>query len=356
MHDAQNAHNKQQQQPETTKNKTVTMTGGILPTNNKTTSLSTNTNSSSSDSNFDERNLAATDVKAAEDKIQSLCVTHAATFVAVERRGATLTASLNKLLSVLDEACPKVEETKECLEIDTKESSSEGSVGGVGGGGGDEEVGGVEKRSTLALLAEKHKMRRRTLLQHSSLLELLEMPSLMDACVRGHLYEEGLSIASFANTLESKHLTGGEQQQGNNDAMPQGNPIVANVVKEVRKREVDLRRHLLHRLRSDVTMPQCLEVVTALRRLNGVELERLSRDNMTGMNNIDLEKIHEAMEWRLQVNFLEARDVWLDGYTTVSSNTALGMTTQTSRKLGKRVISSGNSEQLLDSIDVYRTR
>ena len=47
----------------------------------------------------------------------------------------------------------------------------------------------------LADLAEKHRLRRRTLMQHSSLLELLELPSLMDACVRSSLYEDALSIA-----------------------------------------------------------------------------------------------------------------------------------------------------------------
>jgi hypothetical protein len=305
---------------------------------------------------LDERNIAATDLKAAEDKIQSLCVSHAATFVAVERRGATLTSSLTKLLQALDQACPKVEEAKECLEVDSGDSKEiSPSDGGNNGNDAKRKEG---NKNTLTALAEKHKMRRRTLLQHSSLLELLEMPNLMDACVRGHLYEEGLSIASFANTLESRHLGLSNNHNSGNEKIQDSekyNPIVANVVKEIRKREIDLRRHLLHRLRSDVTMPQCLEVVTALRRLNGVELERLSRENASGINSVDLEKVHEAMEWRLQVNFLEARDVWLDGFTA-SSASKFGISSQTSRKLGKKMMSSGNSEQLLDNIDVYRTR
>ncbi len=306
---------------------------------------------------LDERNIAATDLKSAEDKIQSLCVSHAATFVAVERRGATLTASLNKLLEALEDASPKVAEAKDSLEIDGSSGSDKENIitdnsGEVKENDGDQLKPDVTKKNSLAILAEKHRMRRRTLLQHSSLLELLEMPSLMDACVRGHLYEEGLSIASFANTLERKHL--GKNNEASTDKSSVNNPIIANVVKEIRKREVDLRRHLLHRLRSDVTMPQCLEVVTALRRLNGVELERTSRGS-GNMNSVDLEKMHEAMEWRLQVNFLEARDVWLEG-NTVSNSAALGIASQTSRKIGKRMIAGGNSEQLLDNIDVYRTR
>jgi hypothetical protein len=61
------------------------------------------------------------------------------------------------------------------------------------------------------------------------------------------------------------------------------------------------------------------------------------------------------MEWRLQVNFLEARDTWLEG-NTASNTAALGLSSQNNRKLGKRIMSNGNSEQLLDNIDVYRTK
>jgi len=275
--------------------------------------------SNSPPTEIDERALTAAELKAAEDKLQSLCATHAATFVAVERRGGGLTASLKNLLSALNSSLPQVGESKRCLEID----SEEGKDG-----------------ETLSSLAEKHRLRRRTLLQHSSLLELLELPSLMDACVRGHLYEEGLSIASFANTLERKHLLTLDKKDEKNN-----NTIVENVVFEVRKRESDLRRDLVNRLRSDVTMPQCLEIVTALRRLNGVELER-------GSEVLDLEKMHQKMEWQLQVNFLEARDIWLEGNSSMN-NVGFALPNK-AKKPGS--LRKGSSEILLDSIDRYRTR
>jgi len=341
---------------------------------------------------LDERKIAETVLKAADDKLQSLCVAHAATFVAVERRGSELSSSLQKLISTLDSSVESVSTSKRCLETAADE----------------------RKESTLTTLAEKHRLRRRTLLQHSSLLELLELPNLMDACVRGHLYEEALSIASFANTLERRHLhllsgsgsthidinshsqhsqhasnihtnninninssnnntqtqhkhkhthkhtlthTHTLTNQEHSSFNPECNPVVANVVNEVRKRELDLRRHLLHRLRSDVTMPQCLEVVTALRRLNSVDLERSSLGNAA--KTIDLEKVHEAMERRLQVDFLEARDVWLDATATTTLPTpAISTTANTSMTVAKTSISlaAGKSEQLLDSIDIYRTR
>ena len=41
------------------------------------------------------------------------------------------------------------------------------------------------------------------------LVELLEVPQLMDACVRSDLWEEALSIATFASTLERRHRNRG---------------------------------------------------------------------------------------------------------------------------------------------------
>jgi len=179
-----------------------------------------------------------------------------------------------------------------------------------------------EKEDSLAALSEKHRVRRRTLLQHSSLLELLELPSLMDACVRSNLYEEALSIAAFANTLERRHT--------------EKNVVVGRVIAQIRSRQSDLRRHLLYRLKHHVTMPECLEVVTALRRLNSIDLES------TGVDNLD--SVHKSMELRLQIDFLEARDAWLESASTVANPRS-------------QVVSmGGSSEQLLDTIERYRTR
>ena len=238
-------------------------------------------------SDMDERLVAKAALDAAEEQLKSLCATHAGTFVAVERRGAALAAALSELQAAVKEVEPQVSNAQSCL----------------------------EDGNSLASLSEKHRVRRRTLLQHSSLLELLELPSLMDACVRSNLYEEALSIASFANALERRHT--------------EKNPVVLRVISQIRARQSDLRRHLLFRLKQNVTMPQCLEVVTALRRLNGIDLERQSEG---------VERAHDAMELKLQVDFLEARDAWLDS----SPRTAAS--------------AMAPAEQFLDTIERYRTR
>jgi len=254
---------------------------------------------------LDERVLAKAALDAAEEQLQSLCASHAGTFVSVQRRGQALESSLKHLLAAVKNVEEQVSDATQAL---------------------DQEE---DKEDSLAALSEKHRVRRRTLLQHSSLLELLELPSLMDACVRSNLYEEALSIAAFANTLERRHT--------------EKNVVVARVIAQIRSRQSDLRRHLLIRLKNHVTMPQCLEVVTALRRLNSIDLE------CTGEENLD--RVHKSMELRLQIDFLEARDAWLEsaaaGAATANPRSVVGT--------GK-VSSVGSSEQLLDTIERYRTR
>jgi hypothetical protein len=251
----------------------------------------------------DERIIAKAVLDAAEEKLRGLCASHAGTFVSVERRGAALEDSLTELLQKLTSVQAKVATTKQLLE---QEEDSDKS---------------------LASLSEKHRIRRRTLLQHSSLLELLELPSLMDACVRSSLYDEALSITAFANTLERRHT--------------EKNQVVLNVIAQVRSRQGDLKRHLLQCLKSPVTMPECLEVITALRRLNSIDLERQSQTN--------LERVHGAMEMALQVDFLEARDAWLDQAQKVGHLAGIGKNQSGDGDLD-------SSEKILDIVERYRTR
>lgn len=301
---------------------------------------------------IDERALAKASLENAEENLRKLCASQAPTFVAVERRGALLTSALHTLLKSIDDATPNVQNAKQSLleqsNTTTKKKDNEEKTDDI-----DMIMKDDSKCNNLSTLTERHRIRRRTLLQHSALLELLELPSLMDACVRSNLYEDALSVATFANSLERRH-----SQDSNTDTNGHNNKhtVVSNVVSEVRMREHDLRRHLLQRLRCEMTMPQCLEVVTALRRLNGVELERKNNTSAS----IDLESLHAAMELSLIVDFFEARDLWLDSPSSSSSTasnsgnnngplSSITLGTQGSAK-------TAQSEQLLDMIERYRTR
>ena len=311
---------------------------------------------------LDERLVAKAALDAAEDALESLCATHAGTFVAVEKRGQQMEQALRDLESVISRVRSKVQVAQAQV---WQAQSEEGEEIQEDGGDEGENVHNnnnkmtTQKIQSLAVLSERHRVRRRTLLQHSALLELLELPSLMDACVRSNLYEEALNIASLANSLERRRGSGGTAAEAN-DTSAHSSKVVSHVVAQIRNRQEDLRRHLLHRLQGSVTMPDCLEVVTALRRLNSIDLELSQSNNTTATAatvvsapqdssspETQQEHLYRAMEVKMQIDFLEARDVWLDSTTATNSSPS----TQSSSSS-----SSASSEDLLDTIERYRTR
>lgn len=314
---------------------------------------------------LDERLLSQAALNNASDVLRSLCVKFSPTFVAVERRDARLDECLESLLSKLNNAGYGAAQAENRLEIGTDSDDS----------------------SSLSALAERHRLRRRTLLQHGSLLELLELPALMDACLRAGLYDEALAVAAFGNALERRHsmqhlsqYAEELQKEDNHQGRQGGEEVILSVVSSLRSRENDLRHHLLSRLRGSITMPHCLEIVTALRRLNGVELER-KRTRATLRNSfvpvglvgeishsekmhkvlpkeMDIEQAHSAMEMRLMVDFFEARDSWLRDSSSIGLND-LPAGTQDRDRNASSDSSSGDSldcELLLNTIDRIRTR
>ena len=88
--------------------------------------------------------------------------------------------------------------------------------------------------------------------QQSSILDLLEIPSLMDTCVRGGNYEEALELKSFGKKLRMVH---GDL------------PVVVMITHEIDKVSEVMLEQLLEKLEGTIQLAECLKVIGYVRRL-----------------------------------------------------------------------------------------
>ncbi|XP_043722545.1 conserved oligomeric Golgi complex subunit 8-like [Telopea speciosissima] len=123
-------------------------------------------------------------------------------------------------------------------------------------------------------ILEKRKLNQTLLANHSILLDLLEIPQLMDTCVRNGNYDEALDLEAFVCKLSTMHPK---------------IPAIQALAAEVRQTTQSLLSQLLQKLRSNIELPECLRIIGYLRRIG----------------------VFSESELRLQ--FLRCREAWLAG-------------------------------------------
>ncbi|KAL9265776.1 Conserved oligomeric Golgi complex subunit 8-like protein [Drosera capensis] len=123
-------------------------------------------------------------------------------------------------------------------------------------------------------ILDKRKMNQILLANHSTLLDLLEIPQLMDTCIRNGNYDEALDLEAFVSKLSTMHPK---------------NPVIQGLDVDVRQTTQSLLSQLLQKLQSNILLPECLRIIGYLRRIG----------------------VYNEYEMRLQ--FLRCREAWLTG-------------------------------------------
>ncbi|PNH08164.1 Conserved oligomeric Golgi complex subunit 8 [Tetrabaena socialis] len=126
--------------------------------------------------------------------------------------------------------------------------------------------------SNSAAVQEQYANNKQLAGSQSTLMELLEVPQLMDTCVRNGVYDEALDLQSFISRVGLLH--------------PEV-PIVKLLLQQVAEVGHSMLQQLLSRLRTNIQLPECLRVMGYLRRIGAFS------------------------EAELRLQFLQCRDEWI---------------------------------------------
>jgi len=93
-----------------------------------------------------------------------------------------------------------------------------------------------------------------TLQKNTELLEILEIPQLMNTCVRNQYYEDALELVFYVKRLSKKHHIAEI-------------PVIAGIIDDVKNSTVLMLEQLLAQLKTSLQLPVCLKIIGYVRRL-----------------------------------------------------------------------------------------
>jgi hypothetical protein len=115
-----------------------------------------------------------------------------------------------------------------------------------------------------------------TMKKHIEILEILELPQLMEMSIREEKYADALELANYVEKLSAKF-----NNSNNNNV-----PIINSIAKTIESSWHVMITQLLSELKCDLTLPKCLQIVGYLRRMQAFSTQEL------------------------KLKFLQARDNW----------------------------------------------
>ena len=169
-------------------------------------------------------------------------------------------------------------------------------------------------RNRIDPLLGSFRRNKKTLRFQMELIELLEVPQLVDACARNGLHDEALELANFVNTLERRNQLASEIRA--EQAGSKGLSVIRSIVEEVHSTIHSLRDILQTQLRNNESVAQHLSTLAVLRKLDVFLIDRELAGSLAALGNEGQRESQRAdmlrsAETRLQMGFLEARTQWM---------------------------------------------
>ncbi|KAF8589748.1 Dor1-domain-containing protein [Ramaria rubella] len=167
-------------------------------------------------------------------QLTDLCYSEYSTFLSLQSTSSTLSECLTSLSSSLDsllESIPSLEAETQTFAASTKSIQAQ------------------RRKATLVLE------------QHDKLLDILQIPQLIDTCVRNGYYSEAMDLSAHTASLLSKHPTV---------------PVIIDIAAEAEQAIRLMSSQLLALLREPAKLPALFKAINFLRRMGALDEEELS--------------------------------------------------------------------------------
>ena len=209
-------------------------------------------------------------------------------------------------------------------------------------------------RKSLNEFLTSYSRNKKTLQQHMKLIEFLEVPQLIDACVRNEFYDEALDLSSFVFGLVQRSILIKESSATStatvgvgDSAAPvpvAGGTVLLNIVDEIISLLQTLRAHLIGSLLAEqsqaqstvsvsaseasgasapsaaISLPKQIEIVSIVKKIDALLLDRqvfLAQHSGSGQGQeVDKAQLQAASRTHLLMEYLQARGVWLQRRST----------------------------------------